>query len=320
MGTSVPCFIANRQKGIYMRKIIDVSSYQGIINWKQVKTSGIEGAILKVIRKDLEPDKQFEDNWKGCMEAGMPVTGVYNYSYATTEAKAIADAQKVVQILNGRKTKVWLDVEDSCQKKLGMKLISIIKAYQKIIAGAGLEFGVYTGLSFYNSYIKPYQTLLDCNFWIARYPSSAKLSAVSIPADKYKPAIVHILEGWQFGSTARISGINGDVDINLWYEEKYFTKTVSTVYGGLDYALVFDASYYAERYRDLKAAYGTDGALLFYHFIAHGMSEGRQAIDTFSVQAYKARYQDLQKAFGENLPLYYQHYIRFGAAEGRKAL
>ncbi len=303
-----------------MRKIIDVSSYQGSINWKSVKNAGIEGAILKVIRKDLNPDKQFEANWKECMEAGMPVIGVYNYSYATTEAKAMADALNVVRILNGRKTKVWLDVEDSCQKGLGMKLISIIKEYQKTIVSAGLEFGVYTGLSFYNSYVKPYRTLLDCNFWIARYPSSKKLYVTSMPEDKYMPAIMHTLEGWQFGSTARISGINGDVDINLWYEEKYFTKTVSTVYGGLDYALVFDASYYAERYRDLKAAYGTDGALLFYHFIAHGMSEGRQAIDTFSVQAYKARYQDLQKAFGENLPLYYQHYIRFGAAEGRKAL
>ena len=84
--------------------------------------------------------------------------------------------------------------------------------------------------------------------------------------------------------------------------------------------MVFDASYYAERYRDLKAAYGMDAEALFYHFIAHGMSEGRQAIDTFNVEIYRARYPDLQKAFGENLPLYYQHYIRFGAAEKRIAL
>ena len=47
------------------KKVIDVSSYQGEIDWGKVKASGIQGAILKVIRKDLNPDKQFENNWKG---------------------------------------------------------------------------------------------------------------------------------------------------------------------------------------------------------------------------------------------------------------
>lgn len=97
-------------------------------------------------------------------------------------------------------------------------------------------------------------------------------------------------------------------------------SSVSTVYGGLDYAPVFDAGYYSDRYKDLKAAYGDNTAALFTHFITHGMREGRQAIDTFNVQAYRARYLDLQKAFGDNLPLYYQHYIQFGQNEKRNAL
>ena len=62
------------------KKVIDVSSYQGEIDWGKVKASGIQGAILKVIRKDLNPDKQFENNWKGCEKAGVPIVGVYNYS------------------------------------------------------------------------------------------------------------------------------------------------------------------------------------------------------------------------------------------------
>ena len=41
------------------KKIVDVSSYQGLINWKKVKASGVDGAILKIIRKELNPDKQF---------------------------------------------------------------------------------------------------------------------------------------------------------------------------------------------------------------------------------------------------------------------
>ena len=48
------------------KKVIDVSSYQGLIDWVKVKAAGIQGAILKIIRKDLNPDKQFENNWAGC--------------------------------------------------------------------------------------------------------------------------------------------------------------------------------------------------------------------------------------------------------------
>lgn len=199
------------------KKVIDVSSYQGVINWIKVKASGVQGAILKVIRKDLNPDKQFENNWRGCQAAGVPIVGVYNYSYATTVAKARTDALKVLSILAGRKVKVWLDVEDACQKGLGITLIRIIQAYQEVIEGAGLEFGVYTGLSFYNSYIKPWAGYLTCRFWIARYRN---------PVVANQPIIKHILEGWQFSSKERVSGIAGNVDMNLWYGDIMSTPEV----------------------------------------------------------------------------------------------
>lgn len=304
------------------KKIIDVSSYQGVISWKKVKSSGIDGAILKIIRKDLSPDKQFENNWTGCSMAGVPVVGVYNYSYATSEAKAIYDAQRVVSILAGRKVKVWLDVEDKCQKGIGMTLINIIRAYQKVIDGAGLEFGVYTGISFYNSYIKKYASIINCNFWIARYPSSLRKNVLYMPSDSKKPAIKHIMEGWQYTRNCIVPGVSGNVDMSVWYGNAASGQSVTgtMVYGGLDYTPVFDASYYSNRYKDLKAAYGDNAMALFTHFIAHGMREGRQAIETFNVQAYKARYPDLQKAFGENLPLYYQHYVQLGKDEKRIAI
>lgn len=92
------------------------------------------------------------------------------------------------------------------------------------------------------------------------------------------------------------------------------------IYGELNYSPVFNAIYYADRYKDLKASYGYDRSALFNHFIANGMKEGRQAIETFNVQTYKARYPDLQKAFGENLPLYYQHYVQLGKDEKRIAI
>lgn len=191
---------------------IDVSSYQNLIDWKKVKADGIDFAILKVIRKDLSPDKQFESNWKGCEEAGMPVHGVYNYSYATTVSKAVGDAIKVLEILNGRKVRVYLDVEDQCQKGLGSLLIEIINAYSDVIKSAGLEFGVYTGLSFYNSYIKPFGGL-NCPLWIARYgKNDGNLD------ESYKPDVSGMI-GWQYTSRGKVDGINGNVDVNIWYEE-----------------------------------------------------------------------------------------------------
>lgn len=199
------------------KKVIDVSSYQGLIDWVKVKAAGIQGAILKIIRKDLSPDKQFENNWAGCEKAGMPIAGVYNYSYANTVDKARSDAQKVVDTLAGRRAKVWMDVEDACLKGLGQKLIDIILAYQAVIRAAGLDFGVYTGLSFYNDYIRPYASQIDCNFWIARYPSTSRKDVDDMPPVDKQPLVSHIIEGWQWASTGRVPGISGNVDFNQWY-------------------------------------------------------------------------------------------------------
>lgn len=93
-----------------------------------------------------------------------------------------------------------------------------------------------------------------------------------------------------------------------------------TYYQGLDYSLVFDATYYASKYADLKAAFGTDKTKLFNHFINNGMKESRQAKATFNVVAYKNNYVDLQKAFGNDMPAYYRHYITNGYKENRKCL
>ena len=87
-----------------------------------------------------------------------------------------------------------------------------------------------------------------------------------------------------------------------------------------DYSLVFNATYYFDKYADLKAAFGTNSTALLNHFKTYGMKEGRQAIESFNVLAYKERYPDLQKAFGEDLPSYYKHYIEFGYKEGRSAI
>lgn len=154
-----------------MRKIIDVSSYNGKINWKKAKQYGCEGAILKIIRKDLARDKQFNANYAACNANGIG-WGVYNYSYATTAAKAQSDMKLVCDILDKIDKKcfkygIWFDIEDKVQAALSKtKIAEIINAAQKVVEARGYAFGVYTGMSYYQEHIDRKkincEKLVDC--------------------------------------------------------------------------------------------------------------------------------------------------------------
>ena len=88
---------------------------------------------------------------------------------------------------------------------------------------------------------------------------------------------------------------------------------------GYDYAPVFDPVYYANRYPDLRAAFGDNSQALWDHFVSFGMTELRQASDEFDPVYYKSMYADLQQAYGDDNPMYYFHYVAAGKAEGRRA-
>ena len=92
------------------------------------------------------------------------------------------------------------------------------------------------------------------------------------------------------------------------------------VYNGIDYSLVFNPTYYVNKYSDLKKVFGIDSKKLFDHFIQYGMKEGRQASENFNVTIYKSKNEDLKKSFGNDLSKYYKHYIQFGHAEKRKSV
>lgn len=98
------------------------------------------------------------------------------------------------------------------------------------------------------------------------------------------------------------------------------TSCKKYISNGIDYSLVFNPTYYSNKYGDLKKTFGTNDDKLFSHFISYGMKEGRQAISTFNVTVYKNRYTDLQKVFGNDLPSYYKHFCQFGKKEGRSAV
>lgn len=199
---------------------IDVSSWNENIDWSRVKAAGLTHAILKVIRRDFEPDKQFENNWKGCQLAGVHICGVYNYVYTPTVEEAVAAAKRVLEVLDGRKVKVWMDIEDTCMQNLGSELIDIIKAYKHTIEDAGYEFGIYTGMAWYGSYIAPYadEEILNCDYWIARYYLGYdEMTLDTDPNEDKKPSVARNLVGWQYTSSGVVDGVDGVCDLSEFY-------------------------------------------------------------------------------------------------------
>ena len=215
-----------------MRKLIDVSSYNGKIDWEKVKAYGCQGAILKIIRKDLARDKQFNANYVACDENEIG-WGVYNYSYATTTAKAKSDMELVCDILDkidksSFKYGVWFDIEDKVQASLSkVKIAEIINAAQAVVESRGYKFGIYTGMSYYNEHID--RKRVKCrNWWIARYYQGNKRMQIAVtPDEEKKPAMANI--AWQYTSSGRFpkvisTGNSGNFDLNVLYKEPVAKK------------------------------------------------------------------------------------------------
>lgn len=210
-----------------MRKLIDVSSYNGTVNWEKAKAYGCQGAILKIIRKDLKIDNGFSRNYQDCNENEL-AWGVYNYSYATTATKAKSDMELVCDILDKiDKTHfvygVWFDIEDKVQASLNKtKIAEIVNAAQQVVESRGYTFGVYTGKSYYEEHIDRKQ--IKCqNWWIARYYQGDKRMQIATnPNQEKKPAEANI--AWQYTSKGRFpkiisSGNSGNFDLNVLYKE-----------------------------------------------------------------------------------------------------
>ena len=146
----------------------------------------------------------------------------------------------------------------------------------------------------------------DVNSYRKRYPKLEKAYGNDIDAYYEHYFLTGKKAGWD-GSKGNFSEDIDDSD-----------KT-STIYKGVDYAPVFDAKYYLNRYSDLKSAFGTDYAAALKHFVDYGIGEGRRASESFDVTLYKANYPDLQELFGDDNTKYVDHYLDYGINEGRCA-
>ena len=200
-------------------KGIDVSAWQGQIDWKTVAAYGMDFAILRIAEAGNVIDEHFERNYMECQKYNIP-TGVYKYSYAMTITEIQSEARKVVSILNGRELQypVWLDLEYNNQRSLGAENIhKMAEAFEKIITAAGYKFGIYCNVDWYMNVICSHLKKYD--FWIARYPANDD----GWLQERLRPDFG---VGWQYSSKAKIPGINGTVDRSVFYKDY---KEVSTV-------------------------------------------------------------------------------------------
>ena len=205
-------------------KGIDVSRWNGKINWKTVANYGMGFAILRITEKGNIVDSTFEPNYKGCIENKIPV-GVYKYSYATTIAQIEDEANVVVKTLNKRKLDypVFLDIEDKCQENLSDSLMmKMIEAFRAIIVKAGYKFGIYCGYSWYQNKLPEDAKKYDC--WVARYPSQ---DTGELQERLRVPASTGVV-GWQYSSSATLPGIPTKVDRSVFYKNYSKSSTTST--------------------------------------------------------------------------------------------
>ena len=195
-------------------KGIDVSKYQGNIDFKKVKNAGIQFAIVRIGygQYESQKDEYFEANYEGFRAQGIPV-GVYLYSYAKSVSDAKKEAAVVLKWLNGRRLNlpVYYDIEDKSQINLGKNtLTKMCEAFCEEIEKGGYWAGVYANKYFFTTYLD-YQKLGEkYTLWVAQY------NDVNTFSGKY--------DMWQYTSSGRVNGISGNVDLDTLYKD-IFTDT-----------------------------------------------------------------------------------------------
>ena len=198
-----------------MIKGIDVSEYQGNIDWAKVKEDGVAFAIIRAGFGKNNVDKRFEANVKGCIANNIPF-GVYWFIYGLNDTDILANASKFNSVISPYKAKismkVWSDFEydtDAWANKNGVvfdkaKRTSMVRVFNEYMKSLGYEVGVYANPDYLNS---KFNNLSDYPLWLAFYGTTED------KARKYNPTM------WQYSSKGKVNGIKGDVDMNNLFEE-----------------------------------------------------------------------------------------------------
>lgn len=190
------------------KKGIDVSTWQGNIDWNKVKADGIEFAMLRSSfgkeNPNQQTDNKFWQNYNGAKAAGVPI-GAYHYSYATTVEDAKKEADFFLSIVKGCEFEypVAFDIEDASQMYLGKQLITdIIMTFCERVQAAGYYVSLYTNLDWISNRIDM-NRVKAFDIWLAQWSS--------------QPTYGGSFGMWQYTSKGSVNGISGNVDMNIAY-------------------------------------------------------------------------------------------------------
>ena len=192
---------------------IDVSKWQGDIDFNKVRDAGAEFVMMRIgvtSKPDGEiyEDKYYSQNIKNAKAAGLKV-GVYFYSSATSVEDAIRHAKWIIETLDGESLDFPIAYDWENWSKFSKYEMSIhnfnknFEEFAKVIEDAGYEVMLYSS-KFYLETI--WQNKNNHKVWLAHYTSNTNYEGNFIM--------------WQRANTGRIDGINGDVDINIFYKNK----------------------------------------------------------------------------------------------------
>lgn len=186
-------------------KCIDVSEWQGSIDWKKVKASGVDYAILRAGfgREVSQIDARFEANYKNAKAAGVKL-GAYWYSYADSVTDAEKEAKACLSVLKGKtfELPVYYDLEDNSQVGFGKTtLTNIAKKFCDTLKASGYSVGVYANANWFKNYLDYSGLKKLYSIWLAQYNSTAQYEC----------------DIWQYSSSGSVKGISGNVDMNTIY-------------------------------------------------------------------------------------------------------
>lgn len=215
-------------------KGIDVSVYQGKIDWKKVAAAGVGFAIIRTwigshedyqsVETNDQYDRNAEINYQGALAAGIPAQP-YMLTYMRTDERALREAEDVIywfktHAVNCRKI-AWWDFEDNgALVWSAFSKADILRRFQLIdekLKGAGIELGIYTSRSHYWDELLTDPWYDKVHKWVASYPSLSWA----------RPWAIH-----QYSSSGSVEGIAAKVDMNDCREEALFSAPVEEAPGG----------------------------------------------------------------------------------------
>lgn len=202
--------------------VIDVSEWQGDINWAKAKADGVEGAIIRLgYGEGNNADKKAQRNISECKRLGIPF-GIYWYSYADTPSLAKEEGADVVAKLkqfgvnpSDLAYPVYYDLEkwtwEGHQPPTDPNVYNnIVNNWYSALQSAGYKnLGVYSYTSYLQGPLK-HADIYAKTTWVAQY--GARMGFDSFPTNS---------RGWQYTSSGKVNGISGNVDMNAFGNKEY---------------------------------------------------------------------------------------------------